>query len=239
MVFTATAETCKAHLHSTRFRVDQEGGNLRYKPMQDTILTTPKRNARLAQLWDDLLADPVSPRPAAKQGMTVDARFERNYAASLPLASDREGPYMLSEPETMRDGTGLCRLEEAERMEPVHFNGTDISEPVSRSWRVDLAKLFHNLLENVEFLDLLSMRQFRGGRFQTCSKAADEEILSLSSPFRWEPKSLPDECSCPVKPSFLTHDRSSVLFDRGPKFPSAHCTNNHSIGASFSTYAAG
>jgi hypothetical protein len=75
------------------------GGNFRYKLMPDPILTTPNRNPRLAQLWDDLLADPVEPRPAVTQAKTLDARFERNYVASLPLAPDREHLSMVSGPE--------------------------------------------------------------------------------------------------------------------------------------------
>jgi hypothetical protein len=204
------------------------GGNLRYKPMPDTILTTPKRNARLAQLWDDLLADPVAPHPAAKQGRTVDARFERNYVASFPLAPDRERPSMVSVPEIRAMGRSYVVLEEAERMEqvllsraePVPFTGTDNPKPVSRSRRVDLAKLFHNLLQDVESPRPSADEAISEGEvFSAMSlKAAHEEILSWSSPFRWEPK--PAWINAPVQsnPPFsnMTDPR---CFAPRPKIP--------------------
>jgi len=43
------------------------GGYLRYQSMAATIFTTPKRDDRLAQLWDELIADPVPPHPATQQ----------------------------------------------------------------------------------------------------------------------------------------------------------------------------
>ena len=75
-------------------------------------------------------------------------------------------------------------------MEPVPFTGTDIPQPVSRRWRVDLAKLFHNLFENAASpLPSAAEAISAGEVFSDMSlKAAHEEILSLSSPFRWEPK---------------------------------------------------
>ena len=188
--------------------------------MPDAILTTPKRSDRLAQLWDDLLADPVAPHPAAKPGRTVDARFERNYVASLPLASDWERPSISSVPEIRLMERSYTVLEEAERMEPVPFTGTDKPEPVSRSWRVDLAKLFHFLLEDIASPRPSADEAISEGEvFSDMSlKAAHEEVLALSSPFRWEPK--PAWINAPVQsnPPFsnMTDPR---CFAPRPKIP--------------------
>ncbi len=204
------------------------GGNFRYKPMPDTILTTSKSNARLAQLWDDLLADPVAPHPTVRQGRKVDARFERNYVASLPLTPDWERPSIVSAPEIRVMERSYIVLEEAEQMElvllsraePVPFTGTDKPEPVSRSWRADLAKLFHNLLEDVESPRPSADEAISEGEmFSGISlKAAHEEILSFSSPFRWEPK--PAWINAPVQsnPPFsnMTDPR---CFAPRPKIP--------------------
>ena len=151
------------------------GGNLRYKPMAATFFTSPKSNDRLAQLWDELLADPVPPHPTAQQ-----------------------------------------------RMEPVPFTETDKLEPVSRRWRVDLAQLFHNLMEpEVAESTLPSAEEAISEReaFSELSiEAAHEASLALSSPFRWEPK--PAWIKAPVhsNPPFsnTTHPRRFAL---RPKIP--------------------
>jgi hypothetical protein len=188
--------------------------------MPDTILTTQKRNTRLAQLWDDLLADPIAPHPPAMHGRIVDARFERNDLASLPLTPDWERQSISSVPEIRVMKRSYAGLEEAERMEPVLFTGTKKPESVSRSWRVDLAKLFHNLLGDVESPRPSAGEAISEGEvfLDMSLKAAHEEVLSWSSPFRWEPK--PAWINAPVQsnPPFsnMTHPRS---FAPRPKIP--------------------
>ena len=65
------------------------GGHLRYKPMAATFFTSPKRNDRLTQLWDDLRADPVPPHPATPQRMEpvpftgMDKPVSRHWRADL------------------------------------------------------------------------------------------------------------------------------------------------------------
>ena len=46
--------------------------------MPDTVFPTLKMNARLAQLWGPLLADPEPPQPAATGHRAVASRFEMN-----------------------------------------------------------------------------------------------------------------------------------------------------------------
>lgn len=196
------------------------GGNFRYKPMPDTTLTTPKRNDRLAQLWNDLLADPVAPYPAAMHGRTVDARFDRNYMASLSLASDWERPSILNAPETNMTRRSYAVLEEAEQLEPVLLTGTDRAEPMSRSWRVELAKLFHYLFENVESAQPAADEAISEGEvFSDRSlEAAHAEILSLSSPFRWEPK--PAWINAPVQSNLpISNMTDPRCFAARPKIP--------------------
>ena len=188
--------------------------------MPATILTTPKRNDRLAQLWDDLLADPVAPQPATKQGRKVDARFESNYVASPSLSPGWELPSLLSVPEIGVMERSYVVLEEAERMEPALFTGTDQPEPVSRSWRAELAKLFHYLLEDVESTQPSADEAISEGEVVSdmSLEAAHKEILSLSSPFRWEPK--PAWINAPVQsnPPF-TNMTDPRLFAPRPKIP--------------------
>jgi hypothetical protein len=176
MIFTAL---------SIRHPCFEGGGNLRTNPMATTIFTTPKSNDRLAQLWDDLRADPVPPHPAAKVWNVAEHRFQIN-------------------------------------REPVPFLGMDELKPTRRPWRVDLAKLFHSLVETV---DAESVSPAPGetipeadGFSNPAAVAAHEAALALSSPFHWEPK--PAWISAPVQsqPPF-TKVTDPRLFAPRPKIP--------------------
>jgi len=153
--------------------------------MATTILTTPKSDARLTQLWDDLLADPVPPHPAAKGWRAAGPRFEMN-------------------------------------REPIPFLGMDELKPTSRPWRVDLAKLFHSLLETVdaEFPSPAPGEAIsEADRFSNpAAVAAHEAALTLSSPFHWEPK--PAWINAPVQsqPPF-TKVTDPRLFAPRPRIP--------------------
>jgi hypothetical protein len=61
------------------------GGNLRHKPMAATYFTNPKRGDRLAQLWEDLLADPVPLQPAAKQRKMDETPVLRRLDEPVPF----------------------------------------------------------------------------------------------------------------------------------------------------------
>lgn len=81
-----------AHPHCARFRVTRRR-NLRHKPMAATFLTTPKTSDRLAQLWEELRADPVPFQPVTKPGRTVDAPVLLRQDALLPrMAIDDPRP---------------------------------------------------------------------------------------------------------------------------------------------------
>jgi hypothetical protein len=62
-----TAMHLQGH-HPSRKQSSLQGGNRRSKPMPDTVFPTPKMNARLARLWQVLLADSVPPHPATTAG---------------------------------------------------------------------------------------------------------------------------------------------------------------------------
>jgi hypothetical protein len=91
---------------------------------------------------------------------------------------------------------------------------------VSRNWRVDLAKLFHNLLEEVASPRPSADEAISEGEvFSDISlQVAHEEILAWSSPFRWEPKpawiNAPGQSNPPF--SNMTDPRS---FAPRPKIP--------------------
>ena len=65
--------------------------------MTATFFITPQSNDRLAQLWEDLPADPVPPLPAAKGPVTAGRRFamtivySRAVSADHPYGSKRRG----------------------------------------------------------------------------------------------------------------------------------------------------
>ncbi|HSJ85617.1 MAG TPA: hypothetical protein VK909_00285 [Anaerolineales bacterium] len=144
--------------------------------MVATNFTTPKNNDRLTQLWEDLLAEPVPPHPAAKEWKAAGACFEMN-------------------------------------SESVLFLGIDELKSTSRPWRVDLAKMFHSLLETVD-AELPSpapgeVISEADGFSNTSAVAAHEAALALSSPFHWEPK--PAWINAPVRSG------SSTLNPAGPQ----------------------
>src|SRR5215216_4070015 len=89
MVFTATAKIPKAHICTPPCFKPPGGGILRTKPMAATFFTTAKSNDRLAQLWEDLLADPVPPHPSAEGWKTVGARFEMNMEPVHLIGTDK------------------------------------------------------------------------------------------------------------------------------------------------------
>jgi hypothetical protein len=88
--------------------------------------------------------------------------------------------------------------------EPIPFIEMDKPEPVSRRWRVDLAKLFHSLLETVDAESPSSAEIIsEGDTFSDMSlDAAHEAALSLSSPFHWEPKPAWMHAPVPSNPPF-------------------------------------
>ena len=68
------------------------GGILRYNPMAAIFFTTSKSNDRLAQLWEELLADPVPPHPAEKGRMTMGRDFEMNTEPIPFIGMDKPEP---------------------------------------------------------------------------------------------------------------------------------------------------
>jgi hypothetical protein len=134
--------------------------------MAATYFTSTKRDDRLAQLWQELLADPVPLQPAAEMRRP------------------------LGEPV----GVG--------QHEPVSLMAAADARPVSRGWRVDLAKLFHSLLEpevaEPPFPSAVGAISEAEAFPEMSIEAAHEASLSYSTPFRWEPK--PDWINPPARP---------------------------------------
>ena len=106
--------------------------------------------------------------------------------------------------------------------ELVPFMRTDKSEPISRRWRVDLAKLFHSLLEpEVPEYHLTSAGEAisEGEAFSEMSlDAAHEASLSLSSPFHWEPKPAWIQAPTQFQPAF-SNTTDPRRFKPRPKIP--------------------
>lgn len=103
----------------------------------------------------------------------------------------------------------------AARIEPVAFVAMDLAEPVRPSWKVDLKNLFHNLLELEGAESSLPAETLPDVSVET-----DHEIpLSVTSPFRWEPKPVwltaPAGSSTPLRN--FSHPRR---FPARPKIPS-------------------
>lgn len=137
--------------------------------MTNTVKNTLKQTSRLSQLWDDLLSDPVAPRPAAKERMTTAARF-----VSPPFAPDLKRPSLPGD--YKRDS----------------FTRTDATRPVNSIWRNSLERVFHTLteMENSEPTPLsIDKANSEPEALSDLSiETAHEEVLALISPFRWDPK---------------------------------------------------
>jgi hypothetical protein len=140
--------------------------------MPATLKNTLKQTSRLSELWDDLLSDPVSPRPVAKEKMTTAARLEVSYPVSPLFAPALKRPSLPG------------------NYEPDRF--PHAAKPVNSSWRNSLEGLFHNLIE----LETAEPSPLSMERANSESEAisdlsietAHEESLALISSFRWEPK---------------------------------------------------
>ena len=135
--------------------------------MPDTVKNTLRQTSRLSELWNDLLSDPVAPRPPAKESMSIAASLEVGYP-------------------------DLKRTSLLSHYEPDCFTPTEATKPVNSIWRNSLEGLFHNLivLESAEPSPLSTDKaNSESETFSDMSiEAAHEEVLSLISPFRWEPK---------------------------------------------------
>jgi hypothetical protein len=153
--------------------------------MAATYFTNPKRDDRLAQLWEELRTDPVPLQPAGKHPRTL--------AAPVLVSLD----------------------------EPFSFPAVDKPEGEIRSWRVDLAKLFHSLLEpevpapaEVPVVEAIA----EGEALPATMAAAHEASLSLSTPFHWEPK--PAWTSGPARATAaFTNTSHPPRFAAKPKIP--------------------
>src|SRR5574341_1212280 len=189
----------------------------RYKPMSDTVFTTPNGDARLARLWEDLLADPVPPQPAATGRRVVAARFERNDGRPLPPAHWR-GPdtapaIRLRARSSVggEAGTGATTvLQQAEWRRPIFVSQDEGAKRVSRSWRVDLATWLRNL---VELEDADSARPAAG------EANSEDAFLSIPSPFRWEPKRTGIRLPFRSGPPFSKATDPRRFAPRRPKIP--------------------
>ena len=91
MVFSAQAEA-KTEGATSTLTLIEGGGILRYNPMAATFFTSPKSNDRLAQLWEELRADPVPPHPAGKGWVTAGRRFEMNTELVPFIGTDKPEP---------------------------------------------------------------------------------------------------------------------------------------------------
>lgn len=90
---TASPSPWKTHIQITPSFASPGGGNPRQKPMAATFLNTPKTNDRLAQLWEELRADPVPIRTVTKQDRTVGKPVLQSQDEPLPFMSiDDPGP---------------------------------------------------------------------------------------------------------------------------------------------------
>ena len=182
----ATAQAWKPRIQIPPCFESPGGGNPRHKPMAATFLNTPKTNDRLAQLWEELRADPVPLQPVTKQGRRAGAPVLQRQDELLP------------------------------------FMAFDDPKPESRSWRVNLATLFHSLLEPevAEPPPASAVEAISEGEASTepSMAAAHEASLALSNPFHWEPKP-----SWTAAPARSNHQFSNTVhpqrFAPRPKIP--------------------
>jgi hypothetical protein len=226
MVFTAIPACTSACFKSPG------GGTFRYKPMQDTMITAPQRNDRLAHLWEELQADLVPPCPAAKQ--------KRPATYGRSLVPCREHPSLMRMQATLmtartyavpgEDSPAAAVLQEAERLEPVlpsqhepvPVTASDEPEPVSRNWRGSLEKLVHGLLEpeagGYVFASTGEETAGRDALSDMGMGAAQEAPLPIHSPFRWEPKPAWINAPLPAAPPLL-NKADPTRFAAMPKIP--------------------
>lgn len=172
--------------------------------MADTVKNTLKQTSRLSKLWDDLRDDPVSPRPLANESRTASAHLEMGYPVSAPFAADLKHPSLVS------------------HYEPERFTATDTAKPVTSIWRNSLEGLFHALvaLEPAEPspLSIGTADPEPEAPADMPVETAPEELLSVSSPFRWEPKPAWIYAPTPQKPPFPNPAAPPRFADR-PRIP--------------------
>jgi hypothetical protein len=159
--------------------------------MNKTYTTTD----RLARMWEDLLANPVAPEPAAKERIPPEL---------APVWSLQGG-----EPEIPLIAPFAPAWEEG-RLDPLPVNHGEsnhripaaivAAEPVRRPWRDALENFFDNLVElvntKVPFSVGVTSSETEAAPATTL-ESAHQDSLSYSSPFRWEPK--PSWLTAPVQ----------------------------------------
>lgn len=144
------------------------------KPMTNLAKNTFAQTSRLSALWDDLLSDPVPPRPVTRRG--------GREPVSPPLPRDLEHTEHPSAPGTYG---------------PDDF--PDAARPVTRMWKNSLGTIWQTLLEPVP----LSMDPADSEPevvSEMSIEAAHEEALALISPFRWNPKPAWTNTPIPQRP---------------------------------------
>ena len=186
--------------------------------MQDTLNKTHKKRDRLAEMWEDLLANPVAPEPPAKERMALGARPEADHPVSRLFAPALEPSALWSVQAIESETSVVARTDSAqkeERVESILLKGRDNEpdrfppapvnppKPVRPTWRDSLQTFFSTLVEPVNTDPALLLLEVENSDSEAPAsmtlKTAHEESLSFSSPFRWEPK--PAWINTPVQSS--------------------------------------
>lgn len=143
--------------------------------MQDTLNKTRKKKDRLAEMWEDLLANPVAPEPPGKERMTLEASLEADHPVAYRFAPDLQLPPLFGLPQTEPEVSIVAAV-----------------EPVRNTWTNSLKNFFGTIVEpaNAEPVPIsLGVTDLAGEASSPMTlEAAHEESLSFSTPFRWDPK---------------------------------------------------
>lgn len=175
--------------------------------MQDTLNKTRKKKDRLAEMWEDLLANPVAPEPPGKERMTLEASLEADDTVAYRFAPHLQLPPLFGLRQTKSEISITARSYSApveERLEPIsrtarqeepeRFTPAPMAavEPVRNTWTDSLKNFFGTLVEpaNAEPVPIsLEVTELAGEASSPMTlEAAHEESLSFSTPFRWDPK---------------------------------------------------
>jgi hypothetical protein len=184
-------------------------GYFRYKPALNSPLKKPrKRKDRLAKLWDTLLSNPLLPDPVAEVSSEDHYPIFPTSTSDLKHSSLWQGRE--TEPEfsmlalplvaVETDTVTQAELKEKARLEmlplrndePDPLTPADTAEPLRHDWQDSFDRLLQSVEElvNGEPATLPAEEEASEAEavFDTSIETAHEEALSLSSPFRWEPK---------------------------------------------------